>query len=437
MKVKIEKIGINGEGIAYINKQPVFIDGVLPDEIVDIEIIKHFPRYKIGKMKQIVKNSTERVIPKCSVWKECQACTLMHADYDKQLLYKRMILSESLQKYAGISESKVHGVIKNENVFGYRNSLKLPFHMHNKKLVLGMYAKESNRFVQVKNCIVHEEQLETIKMNILKILNKYHYEAFSNQHKNGLRYLVLRGIHGVFQCTIVSGNTIFLKECIDEIMEIDGLVSLWQSINMSKKSVQLFGNQMMLLAGKKKIKFKFKGLTISLSPKAFFQLNTGQAERLYDLVEEFISDTPKLIVEAYCGVGIMSLMLAKKAEKVIGIEVISDAIANARRNADMNKINNVEFYCGDAGKELVKISKKQAIDVLVVDPPRSGLDETMITCILKSNIKKIIYVSCNPATLGKNIKTLSKKYEVEEVIPVDMFSNTAHVESVALLTKSK
>jgi len=437
MELNIQKIGINGEGIGFVDKKPVFVDGVLPGECVHIKIVKEYERYAVGEVTKIIQSSENRVVPMCKVFNKCKACTLMHVNYQMQLQYKYDSLKETLWKYARIKESHIQQVVANKQPFYYRNSLKLPFQMKNGKLTTGMYEANSNRFVEVKTCIVHEQRLDEIKNAIVRILNQYHYQAYSNKDKKGLRYLVLRMIENQCSCTLVHGGLSFDSTCIDQIMKISEVVLVSESINASKKNVQIFGDQLNILDGKKQIKFHFDNLKVSLSPKSFFQLNTKQASNLYHIVDTLLPNHQKLLVEAYCGVGIMSLFVAKKADKVIGIESIKEAIKNARRNAQHNKIENVEFIVGDAGKQLVKISKNHQIDTLIVDPPRSGLDDTMLSCILKSNIKQILYVSCNPATLAKNLNILSKNYIVDKVIPVDMFSQTAHIESVCLISKKE
>ena len=437
MEIKIEKIGINGEGIGFINKKLIFVHGVLPQEYANVSITQKYDTYAVGEVNRVIRNSEDRVIPKCKVHKRCGVCTLMHANYEAQLQYKYDILKETLWKYARVKESLIKPIVKNEDSLGYRNSLKLPFSMKNEKLTIGMYEQNSNRFIEVKQCIVHEQRLDEIKREIVKILNQYHYQVYTNSDKNGLRYLVLRMIEGKCQCTLVHGGMNFDASSIDKIMNIPEIVSVYESINASKKKVQIFGDQLQLVKGKKQINFKFADLKITLSPRSFFQLNTKQANHLYHIVDSLLQGQQKLLVEAYCGVGIMSLFMAKRAEKVIGIESIKDAIKNARRNAERNAIKNVEFVVGDAGKQLVKISKSQQIDTLIVDPPRSGLDDTMLDCIMKSKIKQIVYVSCNPATLAKNLNVLSKYYRIDTLIPVDMFSQTAHIESIVSLTRTK
>lgn len=433
MEVKIERMGINGEGIAYDNKRLLFVLQAFIGEVVEVEVIEKHDTYSICRVKRIVKRSPDRCEHACKVYNRCQACTLLPIKYEKQTMYKRDVLVNTLMKYAKVKANKVDSILTCSDPLYYRNSLKLPFSMRNNGLVVGMYQANSNDFVSIPDCVVHEKQLDAMKQEIVAVLHKFGYKAYSNQNKDGLRYLILRGLSSNYQCTIVTTKVEIHDACVQALLSIDGLKSLYQSIHLNKQSISLIGDSITLLGGSKRLKFHFMNFKLQVSPRSFFQLNTKQAERLYHVVNDMITPTDT-IVEAYCGIGVMSLMLSNKAAKVIGIENVKDAVANARRNADVNKIKNVEFICGDAGREMVKLASQQAIDVLVVDPPRTGLDDTMLQCIIASKVKQIVYVSCNPSTLAKNLAVLQSTYEVKRIVPVDMFCNTAHVESVVLLS---
>lgn len=437
MKIKIEKMGINGEGIGYVNKIPVFVENALIGEVVDVVIKEKQKRYWKGYATNVVLKSADRVKKACRYANVCGACSLMHVRYETQLAYKYDILKQTLIKYAHIDPKKIHKLVKNDQVFGYRNSFKLPFSMKGDQLVCGLYKPNTNHFVAVDKCLIHEKDLERVKGELLQIFNKYHLKAYDYKTKEGLRTLVVRGFNSQYQCCVVSGATPLPKACIEECMNIAGMKSMWQSYHTSKKSKDVFGKTMIHLAGDKVLRFKLKDLDMTLSVKSFFQLHTVQAEKLYEMVASLVEGGNDFIVEAYSGIGAISLYIKDKAKEIVGIEYVNDAVSNANHNAKRNHADNVHFECGDAAEKLVKYSKKRNIDVLVVDPPRSGLDDKMLECILRSRIKKIIYISCNPATLGKNIALLDQKYTVDTVIPIDIFSNTAHVESICLLSRKE
>lgn len=437
MKVEIIKTGINGEGIGYIDRLPVFIPGALQHEMVDIDVVERGKRFATGKVNRILKKSDARVQPKCYLQHVCGGCPLMIAQYKEQLTYKREILKQSLIKYAQVNPRLIDQVQGSEFVYGYRNQCKLPCAMEEGKLATGMYIPNSNYFSEVQHCIVHEDALEAIRERILKVLNRHNMRAYDYHQKLGIRSLIIRGFEGEFQCTIVSGEHPLTKEIIEDLMNIKGLVSLWQSYNTIKKSPEIFGPKMIHLAGEKQLHIDFDGLKLAISPRSFFQLNTQQAKKLYRCIASLVPDNNDLIVEAYSGIGAISLYLKDKAKQIIGIENIKDAVVNANANAKSNDAEHVSFLCADAADKLEYISKKQMIDTLIIDPPRSGLDDNMLRCILKSKIKNIVYISCNPATLGKNLAILQDRYVIKNVIPFDMFPNTAHIESVVKLVRMK
>lgn len=435
MRVKVEKVGINGEGIAFQNRQPIFIDGAIPQEVVEIKIIDQQRKYARAQIVKVIEKSNDRCKPACMYAKDCGACAVMHMRYEKQLECKYDSLRESLIKYAQVNPRKISKVVRNKNVLGYRNSFKLPFAMYQNTLVCGLYKPNTNFFIPIETCMVHEIDLERVKKALLKVLNKYNLKAYDYKTKKGLRTLIVRGFNQQYQVCIVSGDNQISEECIQDCMQIEGITSLWQSIHTIKKTVDLFGKTMVHLAGDRLLSFTLEGLNLRVSPKSFFQLNTLQAQNLYRIAADLVDDNQNLIVEAYSGIGAMSLYLKDKAKEIIGIEYVSDAVANANQNAKRNKADHVSFVCGDAAEKLTGLAKKKNIDVLVVDPPRSGLDDNMLGCILKSKVKNLIYISCNPSTLGKNIAVLQDKYVVEKVIPVDMFSQTPHIESVVKLVR--
>ena len=311
----------------------------------------------------------------------------------------------------------------------------LPCGMAEGELVNGMYMPNSNIFVPMETCFVHEKDLEIMRKRILKVLNRYQIRAYDWHQKRGLRFLILRGFHGKFQCTLVSGEEEFPSAMIEELLALEGMHSLWQSVQTQKKSAELFGPKMELLGGERYLHLQMGEITLPISPRSFFQLNTQQAVAMYACIAELVGDRNALVVEAYSGIGGISMALCRQAEEVIGIEIVKDAVLNARACARDNGIDNVQFLCADAADKLLYLSKKRSIDVLVVDPPRSGLDEAMLAVILRSKIKKVIYVSCNPSTLSKNLAVLQDRYDVGRILPFDMFPNTAKVETIVELKR--
>lgn len=433
MEILMKKTGINGEGIGYIHRKPVFVESALQGELCEIEIEKEFERYAIGKLIRVIQPSVHRVEPACPYAEKCGGCSLMMMDETWQLKIKQDLLKEALWKYAKISESKVNRLLRSPKRTGYRNQCKMPLKNVDGKIVCGLYQEGSNQFIPIEKCLIHDPLLERTRAQVLEVLNRHHIKA-EDKKTPGLKTLVLRRIQNKTQCCLVSGRMKLTKECIEDLLKIETLNSLTQNIQDQRKSHELFGKEWIHLGGYENMVIDVCGYKLKLSPASFFQLNTAQAEVMVTTVASLIEPCETL-VEAYCGVGLMSIASHAQFKKGIGIEVVKDAIGNAKENARLNRIKHLQFVCGDAAKEMKKIVAKEKIDALIVDPPRSGLDENMLEAILKAKPDQIVYVSCNPATLAKNLHVLCDIYEVKSIQPLDMFPHTPHVETIVLLKR--
>ncbi|MBR4608922.1 MAG: 23S rRNA (uracil(1939)-C(5))-methyltransferase RlmD [Erysipelotrichaceae bacterium] len=433
MKLEIVKAGINGEGIAFFKRKPVFIEGCFPDEVVDADLIDEGRHYK-GRLKAILKKSPDRIRPVCSYADKCGACALMGLKYDGQLAIKMQLLENALYKYAEY-EGKIEGIVKSDDVYGYRNKCNLPIIDYNGKLVNALYKQGSNHPCLITTCFIHEESVEEIRRKILDVLNRYKLQAYDRREKKGMRQLIVRAFDKGAQAVLVTGNDTLKENVIADLKKIKGLKSLFQGINTVRDPIRMMPEKLRPLFGKEKIEVKSLNYELELSPQAFFQLNHKQAEQIYKDAAALIKEKQKLIIEGYCGIGTISLAMHDKAEKIIGIEIIEKAIKDAKDNAKKNKVENVEFRCGDAAKEIRKIVEKEKADVIVVDPPRTGLDDELLKTLLKSKAKQIIYISCNPSTLGKDLYILKKEYEIHLVRGYDMFPNTPLVETLVELIR--
>ena len=426
-------MGINGEGIGYDHGVPVFIPGALMHETVDVKITQEKEKYKTAKLIRVIRKSKDRVEPECRYCDSCRACTLMHLKYERQLNYKKQTLKQALKKYADIDMPV--SIIKNDNIYHYRNKFKLPFGMEKGKIVTGMYESERGRFVPIEDCIIHEEVLEKVRKQILEIMNKYKLKAYNERTREGYRSLIMRTFNNKIALVFVVGDNTDLEPILSDLTRIEEVSSIYYSVNTNKKYINALENDLVHVFGKNCLNARINGLKLVFTPKSFFQLNTRQAEVLYDEAVSLIDENDEEVLEAYCGVGVMSLMAARKAKHVTGVEIVPDAIDNAKKNARYNKIDNVDFVVGDSGSVMEEISKEKQLDCLIVDPPRTGLDEKMINSILNSNAKKLIYVSCNPSTLAKNLNVLKEYYNIESIRAIDVFSNTEHVESIVYLAR--
>ena len=433
MKLEIVKAGINGEGIAFFKRKPVFIEGCFPDEVVDADLIDEGRHYK-GRLKAILKKSPDRIRPVCSYADKCGACALMGLKYDGQLAIKMQLLENALYKYAEY-EGKIEGIVKSDDVYGYRNKCNLPIISYNGKLVNALYKQGSNHPCLITTCFIHEESVEEIRRKILDVLNRYKLQAYDRREKKGMRQLIVRAFDKGAQAVLVTGNDTLKENVIADLKKIKGLKSLFQGINTVRDPIRMMPEKLRPLFGKEKIEVKSLNYELELSPQAFFQLNHKQAEQIYKDAAALIKEKQKLVIEGYCGIGTISLAMHDKAEKIIGIEIIEKAIKDAKDNAKKNKVENVEYRCGDAAKEIRKIVEKEKADVIVVDPPRTGLDDELLKTLLKSKAKQIIYISCNPSTLGKDLYILKKEYEIHLVRGYDMFPNTPLVETLVELVR--
>lgn len=432
MKMNFVKMGINGEGIGYDHRRPVFCDGVLPSETAVVKITEDHGTYAKGQCLRILKKSEDRIRAACPHQAECGGCPLMIMNYEAQLKAKTELLAEALYKYGNVKKHFIRAIHGSADTAGWRSQCKLPVREADGELHSGMYRAGSNHFIPVRKCLMHDEMLEQARRQVMKILNRASIPAYDARTKKGLRYLVMRCADAQIQCALVGGRDTYPQDVITQIMKIPHMSGLFQSVNTSRRTPQIFGAKTKCLAGNETISLDVHGITLQLSPQAFFQLNIEQAKQLYETAVSKI-DPCDVLAEAYCGIGAMSLMAHDKAEHIVGIENVPDAIRDAKANARANNITNCEFICADAAEGLLKTAMRMPVDTLLADPPRSGMDRNMIEAVMKVHPRKIIYISCNPATLARNLKDLKRAYHVVTVIPFDLFPNTPHVESITVL----
>lgn len=436
LELDVKKIGINGEGIAYYNKKIVFIDNALPKEKVKVEIVEETEKFIKAELKEIIVKSPFRVEPKCDKFYECGGCNLQHIKYEEQLNIKRELIIEALEKYSGLNPRKfeIKKTIGMSNPYNYRNKVSAPIKDLN-GCAWGMYKPNTNHLVILHDCIVQYNDLNECLNQIVKIMDKLGFKPKS-KNEGLIKYVVARqsNYNKEIQITYVLGETkTDITPLVLETQKIDNVVSIYSDINKGE-SPDIFGNKLKKHYGKDFITDKLDKYSFNLLPNAFFQLNPTQAITLYNEAKKAAKLSLKeKVVDCYCGVGTISIWVSNFAKEVIGIENNKEAIKSAKENAEANKIKNVNFICGDASTELDKIND---IDVIIADPPRSGMRD-LVYKILDKEPKRLVYVSCNPSTLAKDIKILSKKYEVRYIQPIDMFPQTSNVECVCMLQLKK
>lgn len=443
----IKRLGINGEGVGYFKKQVVFVPGALPDEEVVAEVTKVNPRFAEAKVVKIRKRSKERIAPPCPVYDQCGGCQLQHMNYAATLREKRDIVRQAFERHTKLNVEKlaIHDTIGMEDPWDYRNKSQLQVGKRGEEVIAGLYAMNSHKLIDLTQCKVQHSATNKATEVVKQILADLNVSIYNERkHAGDVRTIVTRVGFATGQIQIVLVTTkeqLPRKEAIvAEIKKrMPEVTSIIQNINGQKTSL-IFGEKTVHLAGEEVIEEKLGDLSFELSARAFFQLNPVQTVKLYDVVKKAAALTGKeKVVDAYCGVGTIGLWLAREAAEVRGMDVIEASIEDAKANAKAHDFHHVRYEVGKAETLMPRWQKEGwKPDVVVVDPPRTGCDDMLLQTILEVKPKKMVYVSCNPSTLAKDVDRLCKKgYKVRSVQPVDMFPWTAQVESVTELVREK
>lgn len=440
----IKRLGINGEGVGFFKKQAVFVPGALPEEVVVAEATKVQNKFAEAKIKKIRKKSPHRVQPLCPVYNECGGCQLQHLDYKQQLKEKRDIVIQAFERHTNLNVDKldIRGSIGMENPWEYRNKSQLQVGREQQKVIAGLYGLNSHKLVDISECMIQHPSTNKVTQVVKSIIEDLNISIYNEKKRKGLvRTIVTRvGFQtGQIQLVLVTTQKELPKKelLIAEIKKrLPEVTSILQNVNGNKTSL-IFGSETVHLEGEEVIQEMLGDISFELSARAFFQLNPIQTVKLYNEVKKAASLTGKeKIVDAYCGVGAIGLWLAKDTREIRGMDTISESIEDAQKNAEKHQIKHASYVVGKAEYWLPKWEKEGwRPDIIIVDPPRTGCDPTFLDTVLKLKPKKMIYVSCNPSTLAKDIHRLSKSYKVEYVQPVDMFPHTIHVECVVLMSR--
>ena len=440
----IKRLGINGEGVGFYKRNVVFVKGALPGEEVTVKLTYVQHNFAEAEILNIRKASEFRQEAPCAVYNECGGCQLQHMTYEGQLINKRDLVVQALEKYAkNISATtEIRPTLGMDNPWNYRNKSQFQVRKEGKRVYAGLFSEGTNKLLNINECLVQHPLTSKITVGTRKVLQKLNITIYDGKNLNGLvRTIVVRtGVRtGETQvCLVTTRNELPHKaELIERIKKIDpSIVSITQNVNRDKSSL-IFGDETFVLDGKETIHEKLGEFAFDLSTRAFFQLNPEQTIHLYDEIKKAAALTGKEnVVDAYCGVGTIGMWLAEGAREVRGMDNVDEAIADAKVNARTNaNLQHVRFFPGSADKWLFRWSKEDyRPDVIAVDPPRTGLEPGFIRTVLKIKPKRFVYTSCNPSTLAKDLQELSKIYDVEYIQPVDMFPQTAQVEAVAKLT---
>lgn len=437
--------GYEGEGIAKIdNKYPIFIEGALKGEKVKVRIVKVNKNFAYGKLMEVLEASEERVNPPCAIYKRCGGCKLQHASYKAQLDFKWDRVKDCVSKIGKLDPSIVKYPLGMEEPWRYRNKVQLPIGLINEEVKIGFFAPRSHDIIDMESCLIQDEIGDKVVKLTREWIEKFNIRPYNvdgeYDEKGIVRHIMIRRgftTNEVMVVLVTNGEKLPHKEEFVDLMvkNIPGIKSVIQNIN-SKKTNVILGLESKTLWGEDTISDYIGDFRFNISPLSFFQVNPTQTEVLYGKALEYANLTGnEEVFDAYCGTGTITLFLSQKAKKVYGVEIIPQAIDNAWINAKENKVENVEFFVGESEVVIPDlINNGVKADVVVVDPPRKGCDKKLLDAITNIDAKKIVYVSCDPSTLGRDLKVLEDNgYKTLEVQPVDMFPNTSHIECCVLL----
>ncbi|WP_078550215.1 23S rRNA (uracil(1939)-C(5))-methyltransferase RlmD [Litchfieldia alkalitelluris] len=439
--VTFEDLTHDGAGVAKVEGFPIFVQNGLPDEKAKIKITKVKKGYAFGRLVELYEESPFRVDAPCPIYKQCGGCQLQHLSYEGQLVAKRKQVEEVLTRIGHLKNVTVHSVLGMDDPWRYRNKAQVPVAEREGGLVAGFYQQRSHEIIDMEACMIQQEKNDQVVQAVKRICEKYGVRAYDEKsHKGTIRHIMARYgvVTGEIMVVLVTrmGELPHKVKIIEEIVrEIPEIKSVVQNINTKRTNV-IFGDETNVLWGEEYIYDSIGDIKFAISARSFYQVNPEQTKVLYDKALEYAGLTgEESVIDAYCGIGTISLFLAQKAKKVFGVEIVPEAIEDAKRNAELNGIKNAEFAVGEAEVVIPQWKKEgNTAEVIVVDPPRKGCDDALLQTIIEMKPKRVVYVSCNPGTLARDLRVLEDGgFKTLEVQPVDMFPHTTHVECVAQL----
>ncbi|WP_018130814.1 23S rRNA (uracil(1939)-C(5))-methyltransferase RlmD [Effusibacillus pohliae] len=438
--------GHQGEGVGRYRDYTLFVPGAIAGERVKAKVTKVNKNYGFAKLIEIVRQSEQRTEPPCPLYHRCGGCHLQHMTYEAQLAHKRQTVVDALTRIGKLEDVTVHPTLGMDEPWRYRNKSQVPVGLVNGKIVAGFYAPGTHEIIDMEGCPIQHPYSDEIVNTVKRALADLGIPPYDETgHKGLVRHIVARVGYATGETMVVlvtNGRNI---PRVDELIrrlrnEIPHVVSIVQNVNTAVTNV-IFGPHTITLWGKDGIEDRIGDVRFFISARSFFQVNPIQTQVLYDKALEYAQLTGReTVVDAYCGIGTISLFLARRAKRVIGVEVVEEAIEDAQRNAELNGIMNAEFLAGEAEQVIPQLYAERGLraDVVVVDPPRKGCDEKLLQTIVDMQPQRVVYVSCNPSTLARDLRFLEDRgYETQEVQPVDMFPHTFHVECCSLLVRKE
>jgi 23S rRNA (uracil1939-C5)-methyltransferase len=444
VEIRIEDIGSEGEGIGRYEGYTLFVKDTVMGDVALVQITKTGKTYGYARLVKLLEPSAYRVEPKCPVAARCGGCQLMHVDYAKQLQYKEDKVRNCLTRIGGFAEIPMEPVCGMDEPYYYRNKSQYPVGRNKEGgIAIGFYAGRTHDIIDTSHCFIGAKVNEEIIAVVRSFIEKYKLEPYNEElHKGLVRHILTRVGYRtgeIMVCLIINGKELPHKEeLVESLKKIVGMTSICLNVNKEKTNV-ILGDKMISLWGELFITDYIGDIKYQISPLSFYQVNPVQTKKLYDIALDYADlHGEETVWDIYCGIGTISLFLAQKAKKVYGVEIVPEAIEDAKKNALINNITNAEFFVGAAEEVLPTKYKEEKIyaDVIVVDPPRKGCDQSLLDTILAMAPKRVVYVSCDPATLARDLKYLCEKdYELKRVRAVDQFSHSTHVETVVLISR--
>ena len=430
-----------GQGVAKVEGCAVFVPNAIVGERCNIRIEKLGKTWAAGKITEILEKSPHRIQRECPISSSCGGCDFWHMDYEEETRLKADRVRQALNRIGGESLETLP-ILSAPSCYGYRNKAQYPVASQKGRAFAGFFRAGTHQVVENSRCLILPEDTDAVKKIVVDYINHYRISAYDEQTQKGLlRHIYVRrgAVSGqVLVCLVVNGRKLpHTEDLIQRLQAVPGFTSLVLAVN-TRPGNAILGNEFISLYGPGYIEDTLCGLTFRLSPRSFYQVNHHQAQRLYEAaISQAQITKDDLVLDLYCGVGTITLAMAKAAGKVIGVEVVEQAVEDAWDNAKRNGIENAEFFCGDAGKAALELESKGIIpDVVVVDPPRKGLNADTIEALSKMSPRRIVYVSCDPATLARDVALLKEKgYKLLNAMAADLFPRCAHVESIVCLCR--
>ena len=436
LELEVTDMDYEGLGIAHYEEYTIFIKDALIGEVVKARLEKIGKKIAFAKAIHHLKKSPNRIIPSCPYYAKCGGCNMMHMSYEEEIKVKKGFFINTISKM--VKNPPVEDVITSDNPYNYRNKIQLPVGYNNDHFIVGFYQERSHNIIPSDSCMIENENARKVINSVIELLDESNIYPYNEETNTGdLRHLVLRtNSKNEFMLILVFRENKPKVNKFVSLINHEYVKSIYININPNKTNV-ILGKEFIHISGDKYLVEELFDNKFNIHPNSFFQVNYNQMKKLYKCAIDLLNpQKDEIVIDAYSGIGTITLSIAPHVKKVYGIEVVEEAVKNANENKSINKIENAEFILGKCEEEIMNLVKRENVDAIVMDPPRKGSDQLFLDTLINAKIKKIIYISCGPAALARDLKYLiDNGYELKKIVLVDMFSRTSNIESVVLLSK--